>query len=72
MAAKAVIDVRSWWQSAAEAGSVPILHEALILASTYVSAHEGAGNMFASASRLALGFDVSSAFDHRDAESATQ
>ena len=47
MAAEAVINVRSWWQSAAEAGSVPVLYDALILASTYVPAPDGAGNVVA-------------------------
>ena len=72
MAAEAVINPRSWWQSAAEAGSVPVLYGALILANTYVPAPDVALNVVASASHLASGFDVSLAFDRRDAEGATQ
>jgi hypothetical protein len=72
MAAEAEISVRSWWQSAASAGSIPVLYDALILASTSVPAPDGAGNVVARASHLASGFDVSLAFDRRDAEGATQ
>lgn len=47
MAAEALIDVRSWWQSAAEAGSVPVFYDSPILASTYVPAPDGAENVVA-------------------------